>query len=52
MELATKSYRVTVPGKECRKCSRYKRPLCGLTKTYTWEKNHCEDYERKEEESS
>ena len=47
MELATKQYRVSIPGKECRKCVNYKRPLCKLTGTYTWEKNHCEDYERK-----
>ena len=49
MDLATKTYRVSIPGKECRKCVNYKRPLCNLTRTHTWEKNYCEDYRHKEE---
>ena len=48
MELVTKQYRVSVPGRECRKCVSYKRPYCDITGTYTWEKNFCEDWARKE----
>jgi len=50
MELATKQYRVSVTGGQCRKCEHYKRPVCGLTGTYTWEKGFCEDYEWKKRE--
>ena len=45
MNLSTKQYRVSIPGKECRKCTHYKRPRCNLTSTYTWDKAYCEDWE-------
>jgi len=47
MNLSTKQYRVSVSGIECRKCVFYKRPKCVKTNTFVWEKNFCENYERK-----
>jgi hypothetical protein len=52
MDLATKVYHVLLPGQECRKCVHYKRPRCVLTDTFTWAKNYCDDYERKNGEEA
>ena len=44
MELATRQYRVSVEGKQCRRCSHYKRPFCSLTWTHTTAKGYCDDW--------
>lgn len=52
MDLTTKQYRVSIPGKQCRKCVHYKRPMCLLMNLPVWAKNHCDDYERKESQEN